>query len=422
MQDIFSKCYGDGGYFAPQRMSGDTFFSRPLLSPHPSNRMMFQGKECIMWSINNYLGLANNQDLHDEAIDSVQEFGLAAPMGSRMMSGTTSYHRQLEQQLADFSQKEASYLFNYGYLGVLGTMSAIAGPKDTIITDKLAHACIIDGGILSRAQLRFFKHNHIADLEAILKQVAKTTSGGVLVAIEGVYGMTGDVANLKDIAALKKQYNFRLFVDDAHGFGVMGSEGRGTADFHHCQDEVDIYFATFAKAFAAIGGFSASQKPIMEWIEYNARTQIFAKSLPMAYTKTLARTLELVRGGDAEREKMWHISNVLKSGLRDLGFTIGPGASPICSVFMPTKDGDQSIGRQTIQYLRERGIFVTAVVYPVIPPDLLMFRMIPTATHTEEDLARTLQVFSDMKEELQLQIEMDEQARRKLRQIFGNQI
>ena len=419
-RDIFAKCRTDEGNFGILRARGDHYFTRPTLPPIPGRRMDFDGSETVMWSVNNYLGLADSEEVKQAAIEAVQEYGVSAPMGSRMMTGNTAFHQSFESELADFAQKEAAFLFNYGYLGVLGTIQALVSPEDTIVMDKLAHACIVDGAFLSRGQLRVFKHNSADSLEAVLKRVNRDRKGGVLILTEGVYGMTGDLAILPEIIELARKYDARLFVDDAHGWGVMGERGRGTADYLGVQDGVDVYFGTFAKAFASIGGFSASSKDVVEWITYNARTQVFAKSLPMVYVQSLRKALELVKAGDDRRERMWQNSKALKDGLRELGYYIGPGDSPICSVFVPTRDETvETVGVRTVGYLRERGIFVTAVVYPVIPLGLCMFRMIPTTSHEQSDIERTVAAFKQMRDEFGIDPTIEGEDLVKVRKVFG---
>jgi glycine C-acetyltransferase len=418
--DIFDKCETDEGYFGIMRARDDHYFTRPILPPTPGRRMEFEGKETVMWSVNNYLGLAGHPDVEQVALDAVREFGVSAPMGSRMMTGNTPYHRSFEQELAAFTHKESAFLFNYGYLGVMGTIQSIAGPDDTIVMDKLAHACIVDGAFLSRGQLRVFKHNSAESLESVLKHVNRKRKGGVIILTEGVYGMTGDLAILPDVVRLAREYDARVFVDDAHGWGVMGEHGRGTADYLGVQNEIDIYFGTFAKSFASIGGFSASTKSVVDWISYNARTQVFAKSLPMIYVQTLRKTLELVTGGDDRRAKMWANANALRNGLRELGFFIGPGDSPICSVFVPVREETvEEVGIRTVGYLRSNGIFVTAITYPVIPLGLCMYRMIPTAEHEPEDIEQTLAVFKAMRDDLGLDTSIEGEDKSKVRKVFG---
>lgn len=418
--DLFDKCNTDAGYFGPYRHAGDTYLTRPVLDPLPGNRMLFHGKEHIMWSVNNYIGLAGHEDIQAAARSAVDEFSVSAPMGSRMMSGNTEYHLGLERELADFAQKESAFLFNYGYMGVIGTIASLVGPEDTVVMDKLSHASIIDGVLLAKAsgaKMRVFRHNDAANLEMVLKRESRDTKGGILVVGEGVYGMTGDLADLPGIVEVCKKYGARLFIDDAHGWGVMGEHGRGTADYLGVQDGVDIYFGTFAKSFASIGGFAAASKNVIDWIAYNARTQVFAKSLPMVYVKSLQKTFELVKSGDALREKMWENSNKLKEGIRALDYFVGEGDSPICAVFTPS--GDVEEGAKMVTYLREKGIFVTAVIYPVIPRGLIMFRMIPTAVHTDDDIDRTVEVFAEMKKDLNLQLPVGEDGMANIRRAYG---
>ena len=399
--DVFAKCYGDGGYFGQYRKNDPLGVTRPLLDSIPAPQMQYQGNENIMWSVNNYLGLAGDVRIQDTARRTLESHSVSAPMGSRMMSGNTSEHIALEADFARWQEKEAAIVFNFGYLGVMGSIAALVGPGDTLIVDKLSHACIVDAAFLSRAKLRFFRHNDPNDLENVLKSVNQNRSGGILIAVEGVYGMTGDIARLAEICALKDKYNARLFVDDAHGIGIIGEEGRGTAYYCGVQEQADVVMGTFAKSLAAIGGFATSQKDVCEWIAFNARTQVFAKSLPMLYVRSVACGLNLLRTEEWRRETMWARSGALKEGLRSLGYTVGFGASPICAVYASTARGNE-IGERMCGYLREKGIFVTAVVYPVIPPGLVMFRMIPTAAHSEEHVAKTLEAFAQMKRELAL--------------------
>ncbi len=418
--DLFDKCSGNEGYFGVLRAMDDHYFTRPIVDPKAGTEMEFQGQRRVMWSVNSYLGLADSEEVKEVAAEAVREYGVANPMGSRMMTGNTEHHLALERSLAAAAQKEAAFLFNYGYLGVLGTIQALVSPEDTIVMDKLAHACIVDGAFLSRGNVRIFRHNDMDSLEQILKRTNRDRKGGVLILTEGVYGMTGDLAKLNEIIPLKEKYGARIFVDDAHGWGVMGTHGRGTADFHGVQDGVDVYFGTFAKAFASIGGFSASTKAVVDWISYNARTQVFAKSLPMVYVKALEKTLELVIAGDDRRERMWANSNSLKARLKELGYIVGPGESPICSVFMPVGDeAVENVGMRTVQYLRDKGIFVTAISYPVIPLGLLMFRIIPTAAHTEEHIARTVDAFRSMRDDFGVSLNASEQDLKKISKVYG---
>ena len=421
--DIFDKCKTDAGYFGGFRKQGDRYFVRPILDPHPGSRMVYEGSEKIMWSVNNYLGLAGNEEIQKAASDALKEYGIHAPMGARMMSGNTDEHIAFEEQLARFAQKEASILFNYGYLGVIGTINSLTESDDVVIVDKLAHACIVDAAKLSQAKLRVFRHNDMDSLESVLKHVNRDRKGGVMIVTEGTYGMTGDLAKLPEICQLKEQYDARLVIDDAHGVGVLGDQGRGTASHFGVQDKIDIYFGTFAKSFAAIGGFSASDRDVVEWMTFNARTQVFAKSLPLIYVKAMQKALELVMDGDDRRETLWKKSNALKRGLEDLGFFIGPGESPICSVCVPVGEDEASaVAARMVKYLRDNGVFVSAVIYPVIPLGLCMFRMIPTVAHADADIDETILVFHKMRDELSLALAIDGNDRDKIAKVYGKSV
>ncbi len=401
--DIFSKCDTDAGSFGQFRARGDHFFTRPILDSLPGPRMVFQGNECVMWSVNSYLGLAGNEEVKAVARKTLEEYSTSGPMGSRMMTGNSTRHIKLEEALADYCEKDAAVLFNYGYLGVLGTLASLVEKNDTIIIDKLSHASMIDGTHLSRGKYRVFQHNDMNDLEKQLKQVNDKRKGGVLVVTEGVFGMEGDLADLPGICALKDKYDARLFVDDAHGFGVMGETGQGTASYYGVQDKIDIYFGTFAKAFASIGGMAAGEKRVCEWILYNARTQIFAKSLPMVYVESLHKTLEIIRTDNKRREKMWGVSRKLKNGLLELGFKVGDVRSPITPVYVPV--GNINLGAMILMKLRSLGVFVTGVVYPVVPKGIVLFRMIPTAAHSDEDIEKTLFAFRKVRDDMKLDLE-----------------
>jgi len=401
--DLFDKCYQDGGYLGILRASKDKYYSRPLLSPKPGTVMNFNGKDVIMWSINNYLGLANNEELKKVALEAVDEFSTSAPMGSRMLTGNTTEHEALEDKLAKFENKESAILFNYGYMGVLGTLSALVQRSDTIVLDKLAHACMIDGTFLAGGKYRFYKHNDMDDLEKQLKLANKDRRGGVLVVTEGVFGMRGDLAKLPEICDLKEKYDARLFVDDAHGCGVMGPNGKGTSEHFGVMDRVDLYFSTFAKAFAAIGGFTASKEEVVRYIRYNARTQIFAKSLPMVYVRAVDATLKMIQDKPELRNRLWEVARKLQSGLKEAGFKLGDTQSPITPVYVP---GEPEIAMKIIAYLREqKGVFVSGVMYPVVPKGIILLRMIPTASHTDEQIETTISAFKDLRDEFKLQLD-----------------
>lgn len=407
MVDLFEKCKGDGGAFGSLRAAGDRYFNQPILDGVPGAHMKWQGKDVIMWAINSYTGLVGSEEIRQTALESVKKWGTYSPMGSRMLTGNTSAHIALEEKLAAFLQKPASILFNYGYLGVLGSVSAFIGPDDEVIIDKLSHASMIDAAILASAGRRFrpFKHNNMDDLEAQLKASSKDRKGGMLVVVEGVYGMRGDLAKLKEICELKDRYGARLFVDDAHGFGVMGPNGRGTGEHLGVQDKVDLSFGTFAKAFAAIGGVTAGPKDAVEWIRYNARSNVFAKALPMVYVDVIAKSLEIMQTRPQLKERMWVVAQRLQKGLTALGYDIGDTQSPITPVYVPA--ADERLGMAMIRSLREdHGVFVSAVVYPVVPRGVILFRMIPTALHSDEDVDRTLKAFQAIRDTMKLDLSL----------------
>lgn len=407
MTDLFEKCNGDGGYFGYYRSRDDMYFTRPVLEGLPGPRMKFNGKEVIMWAINGYTGLTGNKQIQQVARDSVDKYGTFTPMGSRLLTGNTNQHIALEKKLAEFAQKPSAILFNYGYLGVIGTVSALVGPEDQIVMDRLSHASIVDATILASAGRRFhaFKHNDLDNLEWHLKVANKNRKGGILIVIEGVYGMKGDLADLPGICALKEKYEARLFVDDAHGFGVMGPNGRGTGEHFGVQDKIDLYFGTFAKAFAAIGGVTAGEEEVIKYIKYNARTNVFAKSLPMVYVDVLSASLDVMVNQPELRERMWANARSLQQGLVDLGYDIGDTASPITPVYVPA--GDLETAMAMMQMLREDfGVFVSGVAYPVVPRGVVLFRMIPTALHSEEDIAVTLAAFKELKTRLNLDLSL----------------
>ena len=363
--------------------------------------MKFGGKERVVWSLNNYLGLANHPEVRKADAEAAAQFGLAYQMGARMMSGQTVYHEQFEKEVAEFVGKEAAYLLNFGYQGMVSLIQSLVDRKDVIVYDSEAHACIIDGMLLHFGKRFVYPHNNMENLEKGLQRATKLageTGGGILVITEGVYGMAGDLGKLDEIVALKKKYEFRLLVDDAHGFGTMGKTGRGTGEHFGVQDGIDIYFATFAKAFAGIGGFIASDKAVIKYLMYNLRSQIYAKSLPVAMTIGALKRLEIMRNEPQHREKLWTIVNALQKGLREKGFNIGRTESPVTPVFF---SGGVSEATQITYDLRENyNIFCSIVVYPVVPKDVIMLRLIPTAVHTLEDVEYTINSFAEVKKKL----------------------
>jgi glycine C-acetyltransferase len=403
--DLFDKCRTDGGYFGYFRARDDMFFSRPVLDGVPGPRMKFHGREVIMWAINNYLGLAGNEAVKSSARKSLEAWGTFTPMGSRMLTGNTDRHIALERKLAAFLGKPAAAVFNYGYLGVMGTISALVGADDVILMDRLSHASIVDGTILASAGRRFrpFKHNDLDHLEHHLKAANRHRKGGILIVIEGVYGMRGDLADLPGICDLKERYDARLFVDDAHGFGVMGDNGRGIGEYYDVQEKIDLYFGTFAKAFAAIGGVTAGEEEVVRYIKYNARTNVFAKSLPMIYVDALEATLELIETRPEYRKRMWEVARRLQEGLTELGYDIGDTRSPITPVYVPA--GSEQTAMGMIKMLREDyGVFVSGVTYPVVPREVVMFRMIPTASHSDQDVDITVEAFKKMRDRMALDL------------------
>jgi glycine C-acetyltransferase len=407
MTDLFDKCLTDAGYFGYYRINRDNYFTQPILGGIPGPRMVFRGREVIMWAVNNYLGLANNEEIKETARKALEKWGTFSPMGSRMLTGNTEQHIALEQKLAGFLQKPASILFNYGYLGVIGTITALIDKNDQIVLDRLSHASMVDGTTLASYGKRFrtFQHNDMQDLENQLREANRDRKGGILIVTEGVFGMRGDLADLKGICELGKKYEARLFVDDAHGFGVMGKNGRGLGEHLGVQDKIDIYFGTFAKAFAAIGGVAAGEEAPIEYIRYNARTQVFAKSLPMIYVDVLSASLDVIVNRPELRENMWYITGQLQNGMVELGYDIGDTQSPITPVYVPA--GDAETGMAMIRMLREEyGIFVSGVTYPVVPKGVVLFRMIPTASHTEEDVAKTLDAYRQLRDRLKLDLSL----------------
>jgi glycine C-acetyltransferase len=405
MNDLFDKCHTDGGYFGALRASKDRYFSQPVLEGRVGPRMKFQGKDVIVWAINNYLGVAGRPELAAAAAAAVAEHGPSAPMGSRLLTGNSEAHIELERRLASFCGKPASIVFNYGYLGVLGTVSALVGPQDVVVIDSLSHASMVDAAVLASAGRRFrpYKHNDLADLESHLKSAQKDRKGGILVITEGVFGMKGTLAKLPEICALKDRYEARLFVDDAHGFGVMGEHGQGTGEHLGCQDGIDLYFGTFAKAFAAIGGVTAGETDVVEWVRYNARTNVFAKALPHVYVRTVGAALSIVEGEPRLRQRMWEVARRLQTGLAELGFDLGDTESPITPVYVVA--GDETMAMSMMSLLREQhGVFVSAVTYPVVPRGVVLFRMIPTAAHSDEDVDLTVAAFARMRDALKLDL------------------
>lgn len=399
--DIFSKIKSDKGALGQYSDIADGYFAFPKLEGEIKPRMKFRGKEVLCWSLNNYLGLANNPEVRAADAEYAKQYGLAYPMGARMMSGQTTTHERFEKMAAEFSQKEAAYLLNFGYQGMVSIIDAIVGRHDVVVYDSESHACIMDGLRLTFGKRFAFQHNDMVSCEKQLQHATKLvgeTGGGILLITEGVFGMAGDLGQLDQIAALKKKYDFRILVDDAHGFGTMGPNGRGTGEHFGVQDKIDIYFATFAKSMAGIGGFVASTKEVINYLRYNLRSQIYAKSLPMAMTLGAIKRLELIQAHPEYREQLWKVVRALQKGLREEGLDLGKTNSPVTPVFIK---GGVTQCTQLIYDLRENyNIFCSVVVYPVVPKDVVMLRLIPTAAHSVEDAEYTIKAFKDIKRKI----------------------
>ena len=396
--DIFEKIKKNRGDIGRYQEMGHGYFAFPKLEGEIAPRMKFKGKEVLTWSLNNYLGLANNPEIRKYDTEATAQYGLAYPMGARMMSGHSTNHEKFEEMAARFTRKEDAYLLNFGYQGMVSIIDALADRHDVIVYDSESHACIMDGLRLHMGKRFVFPHNDIESCEKQLHRAQKLveeSGGGILVITEGVFGMAGDLGKLDKIAALKKKYQFRFLVDDAHGFGTMGANGSGTGDHLGVQDQIDVYFATFAKSMAGIGGFVASTKDVINYLRYNLRSQIYAKSLPMAMTLGAIKRLEYIQTHPELKEKLWIIVRSLQKGLREAGLDLGKTESPVTPVYM--KSG-VSQATQMIYDLRENyGIFCSVVIYPVVPKDVVMLRLIPTAGHSLEDVEYTVKAFSEIK-------------------------
>lgn len=400
--DLFDKILRSvGGPIGQHQKWSHGYFSYPKLEGEIGPHMLFNGKEHIVWSLNNYLGLANHPEVRDADAQAAADYGMAYPMGARMMSGNTIHHEELENGLGEFVGKEAAYLLNYGYQGMLSIIDALVDRNDVIVYDAESHACIIDGLRMHMGKRFVYQHNDIASCEKQLSRatkLAEQTGGGILVITEGVFGMSGAQGKIKEICELKKKYSFRLLVDDAHGFGTMGPTGAGTHEEQGCIDEVDVYFGTFAKSMAGIGGFVAANRDIIEYLRYNMRSQTFAKALPMPMVIGLKKRFELLKSSPELREKLWLIARTLQQGLRERGFDIGVTNTMVTPVHLK---GDLSEATALTRDLRENyGIFCSIVIYPVIPRGLIVLRMIPTATHSLDDVYRTLDAYSEMADKL----------------------
>jgi glycine C-acetyltransferase len=402
MADIFERLIKNYGPIGQHRERAHGYFAFPKLEGEVGSKMKFRGQEMIVWSLNNYLGLANHPEVRKADADASAQYGLALPMGARMMSGNSDLHEQLERELAEFVHKEDSILMNYGYQGIMSAIDAICGRHDVVVYDAECHACIIDALRMIPGHRFVFKHNDVEDCEKQLLRaqalVDKQQSGGILVITEGVFGMAGDQGRLKEIAALKKKVPFRLLVDDAHGFGTLGKTGAGAGEEQGCQDEIDLYFSTFAKSMASIGAFMAGPRTIIDYIRYNIRSQIFAKSLPMPYVVGNLKRLELLRSKPELKDNLWKNALALQNGLKEKGFDIGKTDSVVTPIYM--KGGVEEATAMVMDIRENYKIFCSIVVYPVIPKGHIIYRLIPTALHTQEEIDLTLKAFSETKAKL----------------------
>ncbi|MCG8573824.1 MAG: aminotransferase class I/II-fold pyridoxal phosphate-dependent enzyme [Flavobacteriales bacterium] len=403
--DIFEKIKGNRGPIGQYAKGVHGYFTFPKLEGEISNRMSFRGKECLVWSVNNYLGLANDPEIRKVDAEAAEKWGLAYPMGSRMMTGQTSEHEALEAELSDFLGKEDTFLVNFGYQAMLSAIDALVDRKDVIVYDSESHACIIDGVRLHAGKRFVFQHN---DMESFEKQMVRATrlteetGGGILVITEGVFGMAGDQGLLKEIVEFRRsgKFDFRLFIDDAHGFGTLGETGAGAAEHQGVQDEIDIYFGTFAKSMASIGAFISTTEDVCDFLRYNMRSQVFAKSLPMPLVVGARKRLQLLREENAKyKGKLWEIASALQEGLKEAGFDIGKTNSAVTPVFLSGTVPEAS--NITFDLRENYGIFCSMVLYPVVPKDVIMLRLIPTAAHTMEDVKYTIETFQKIQEKLQ---------------------
>ena len=401
MRDLFERMYKDKGPLGKWASIAEGYFAFPKLEGPISNRMKFQGKEVITWSVNDYLGLANHPEVRKVDAEAALEYGSAYPMGARLMSGHTDLHDKLQIELAKFVDKESAYLLNFGYQGIMSTIDSLVSKNDIIVYDVDSHACIVDGVRLHMGKRFTYKHNDIESLEKNLgraTKMAETTGGGILVISEGVFGMRGEQGKLKEITDLKGKFNFRLLVDDAHGFGTLGETGSGAGEEQGVQDKIDVYFATFAKSLASTGAFIAADKEIIDFLKYNLRSQVFAKSLQMQLVVGALKRLEIIKTQPEIKQKLWTNVVELQSGLKDRGFDLGSTQSCVTPVYL---NGTVPEAFALVKDLRENyGIFCSTVIYPVIPKGLILLRLIPTATHNSNDIQVTLDAFSAIRERL----------------------
>lgn len=401
VKDLFERIQNNKGPLGKWASQAEGYYVFPKLEGELGPRMKFHGKDILNWSLNDYLGLANHPEVRQADADAAAQYGAAYPMGARMMSGHTDAHEQLERELAAFVHKEAAYLLNFGYQGIMSAIDALVTKNDIIVYDVDAHACIIDGVRLHMGKRFTYKHNDLESMEKNLQRATKMaleTGGGILFITEGVFGMRGQQGKLKEIVEMKKKYNFRLLVDDAHGFGTLGKTGAGAGEEQGCQDGIDVYFSTFAKSMASIGAFLAGDKDIIDYLKYNLRSQMFAKALPMIQTVGALKRLQLLRDNPGLKDKLWENVNALQNGLKERGFNIGDTNTCVTPVYL---EGSIPEAMVMVNDLRENyGIFLSIVVYPVIPKGIILLRMIPTASHTIADINETLAAFEAIREKL----------------------
>ena len=400
--DIFDRIRNDRGPLGQHAKETHGYFTFPKLEGEISNHMTFRGKEVLVWSVNNYLGLANHPEVRKVDAEASAKWGMGYPMGARMMSGQTSEHEALENELSEFMQKEDSFLLNFGYQGCQSAIEALVSRHDVIVYDSESHACMVDGVRLHQGKRFVFTHN---DMESFAKQLERAkkitdvTGGGILVVTEGVFGMAGDQGKLAEICKFKNEFGFRLFVDDAHGFGTVGEQGRGAGDHQGCHDQIDVYFGTFAKAMATIGAFVSGDEDVIDFLRYNMRSQTFAKSLPMPIVVGARKRLQMLRDSSEHKDNLWKIATSLQSGLKSSGFNIGKTNSCVTPVFLQGGLGEAT--NLTVDLRENHGIFCSIVVYPVVPKDTIMLRLIPTAVHTQDDVDFTIKIFSNIKAKLE---------------------
>lgn len=401
VKDLFERIQHNKGPLGKWASQAEGYYVFPKLEGELGPRMQFHGREILNWSINDYLGLANHPEVRKIDAEAAQQYGAAYPMGARMMSGHTTLHEQLQNELAAFVQKEAAYLLNFGYQGMVSIIDALVTKNDVIVYDVDSHACIIDGVRLHMGKRFTYKHNDVESIEKNLQRatkMAEENGGGILLITEGVFGMRGQQGKLREIVEMKKKYNFRLLVDDAHGFGTLGKTGAGAGEEQGCQDGIDVYFSTFAKSMASIGAFVAADKDIVDYLKYNLRSQMFAKSLPMIFTVGALKRLEMLRSMPELKDKLWENVNYLQNGLKSRGFNIGDTNTCVTPVYL---EGSIPEAMVMVNDLRENyHIFLSIVVYPVIPKGIILLRMIPTASHTLRDIDETLAAFEAIREKL----------------------